>query len=161
MQKNLTDDSWAALYPLFGFLIGRCIGSAAIRHQSFFDGDIEAMFTFYKLGELNAARHHSPGNIQRLIQGTMPLSEYAGIELEPVSALSLAAVMRRPRESTRRRLKKLVQLGMAEVCVQAGKRGYVISRKSIEHFYHDDRILYEDLVKLVEVVDRFQGNVRS
>jgi hypothetical protein len=41
---------------------------------------------------------------------------------------------------------------------QEGKRGYVFSKKAIEYFFHDDRILYEELVKFVETVDAFQKN---
>lgn len=156
MEKNLSDEKWLALYPLFGFLVGRCFGAAAARHQGLFTGDVEAMFTFYRLGELNAANHHSPENIERLIDKTMPMSEYAQIRLVPVSALSLAEIMRRPRESTRRRLKKLVDLGLAEEREEDGKRGYVITQRAIEYFFQDDRILYEDLVRMVELIERFQ-----
>ncbi len=79
------------------------------------------------------------------------------IELTPVTALSLSEISRRPRETVRRKLKKMVDLGLVTER-QEGKRGYVFSKKAIEYFFHDDRILYEELVKFVETVDAFQKN---
>lgn len=156
-MKKITDEQeWAATYPLFGFLIGRTIGGSHVRHLRLFEGDLEALYVFYRLGELNAASHHQPANIQRLIDGTMPMQEYMAIRLDPVSALSLAEIMRKPRETVRRKLKKLVALGLAQEVEIDGRKGYVITQKAIEHFYHDNRLLYNDLIYLVETLRRFQ-----
>ncbi len=157
MKKNLTIEEWVPLYPLFGFLVGKTFGAAFRRHQALFDYDAECAALFYQLGELNAANFYNPDNVRRLIHRQITVEEMEHIELTPVTALSLSEISRRPRETVRRKLKKMVDLGLVTER-QEGKRGYVFSKKAIEYFFHDDRILYEELVKFVETVDAFQKN---
>ncbi len=161
MKKITSDAEWAAIYPLFGFLLGRVFIGGHTRRQAIFDSDVEAMYVFYRLGELNAAAHHQPGNIERLIEGTISNEEYSRIKLTPVTALSLAEIMRRPRETVRRKLKKLVELGLAQDTEIDGRRGYIITRAAIERFYHENRTVYNDLVYMVETLRRYQDARQS
>lgn len=156
MKKITSDAQWAAIYPLFGFLVGRVFGGGHRRHESIFDGDVEAMYVFYRLGELNAAAHHQPGNVERLIEGTISHEEYSRIKLIPVTALSLAEIMRKPRETVRRKLKKLGDLGLAREAEIEGRRGYVITQAAIARFYQENRVLYDELIYVVETIRRFQ-----
>jgi len=157
MKKNLTLEEWIPLYPLFGFLVGKTFGTAFRRHQALFDYDAECAALFYQLGELNAANFYNPANIRRLVHRQITVEELQHIELVPVSALSLAEISRRPRETVRRKLKKMVDLRLV-VEKEGGKRGYVFTQRAIEYFFHEDRMLYEDLVNLVETVENFQNH---
>ena len=157
MKKNLTLEEWIPLYPLFGFLVGKTFGAAFRRHQALFDYDAECAALFYQLGELNAANFYNPANIRRLIHRQISVEEMQHIELTPVSALSLAEISRRPRETVRRKLKKMIDLGLV-VEKREGKKGYVFSQRAIEYFFHEDRALYEELTMLVEYVEAFQAH---
>lgn len=158
MKKNLTLEEWIPLYPLFGFLVGKTFGAAFRRHQALFDYDAECAALFYQLGELNAAKFYNPENVRRLIHRQISVEELQQIELTPVSAMSLAEISRRPRETVRRKLIKMVDLGLVVEQRQGARRGFVFSQRSIEYFFHEDRVLYEELAQLVEYVNVFQKN---
>lgn len=155
MKTNISDGEWARIYPIFGFLFGRTTLASHKRQMALFDRDCELAFIFQVTAELNFHHYYSPQNMLDLIRNGVSLSEISRVQQVPVSALSLANIAGIPRESARRKLKKLVEKGL----LLQGEGGYMVTEKAMAYYFQEVRQIYEDFALTVNTVEALQQNL--
>lgn len=156
MKINLSDEEWVKVYPLFGFLYGRFAISAHKRQAALFDHDSELAFIMRALADLNFHHYYSPANMERIVENGVSFEELSTIKQVPVSALSLASILNIPRESARRKLKRLVSMGLV---VQEGG-GYFSAPKTLQYYFNESRRIYEDFARTANTIGTLQRNAR-
>ena len=155
MKTNIDDESWMKVYPVFGFLYGRCAVASHKRQLTLFEHDVELAFIMMVVAELNFHHHYSPDNMMEFVKKGISLDELADVKQVPVSALSLSQIINIPRESARRKLKKLVQM---ELLIQS-EEGYSLTQKTIEYYFFETRKIYEDFANMANTVEALQKNL--
>lgn len=156
MKTHLSDEQWRSVYPIFGFLYGRCVIASRKRQLPIFDHDAQLEWILQVAAELNFHHHYSPDRMVEMVKSGVSLAEVSKVEQIPVTALSLASIVKIPRETVRRKLKKLVEKGFL---VQIDE-GYMVTMKTIEYYYEEVRRIYADFAATVNTLEALQQSLK-
>jgi len=155
MRNTISDEDWNKIYPIFGFLYGRSAIASRKRQLQIFEHDSNLEFVLQVTAELNFHHHYSPDRLIDLLKSGSSLNEITQATQVPVSALSLAAIIHIPRETARRRLKKLEQMGL----LRRANKGYMVTQKTIEYYYTEVRKIYEDFSSTAAAMHVLKSNL--
>jgi predicted transcriptional regulator len=155
MRSTISDEDWHKLYPIFGFLYGRSAVASRKRQLQVFEHDSNLEFILQVTAELNFHHHYSPDKLIDLLENGVSFDDVLQVKQVPVSALSVAAIINIPRETARRRLKKLEEMGL----LHRTPKGYMVTQKTIEYYYTEVRKIYEDFSITAAAIHILKANL--
>lgn len=101
---------WRA-FSLVAFTMNRFIVDHVLRAARLFDDDIEALMLFGMLAHLNVTHIMRPGSTPSDVLDSRGRLHDSQPRLRPVRTSDLAQIIRRPRETVRRKLERLAAAG--------------------------------------------------
>jgi len=131
------------------------------RMSDLYMGDHELRYVLQITSSMNFYRFYTPEKVMEIVVNGVSFKELSLIVQTPINALSVSQVGRIPRESARRKLKKLLELGYLELSPDGGAPGYITSKKTIEYFFESNRLLYEDFAACANTIELMQKNIYS
>lgn len=155
MRSTISDEDWSKIYPIFGFLYGRSALASRKRQLPIFEHDSNLEYVLQVIAELNFHHYYSPDRMIDLLKRGVSLNEVLQVTQVPVSALSVAAIIHIPRETARRRLKKLERMGL----LHRADKGYMITQKTLEYYYTEVRMIYEDFTSTAAAMRVLKSNL--
>lgn len=159
MKTNLNDKEWHEIYPIFGHLFGTCMLSAAKRHMGTFGTDVEMLRLLQHTSQLNFSNIYTLEKLIELLKNGLGTDELSKKKQTPISALSVSQITRFSRESTRRKLKKLEEMGFLEYVKDDPIDGYITTTKTLSYYYEENRKIYENFARMCNMVEELQENL--
>lgn len=148
------------IYPIFGHLYGNVAINSHRRNASVFGLDLKLKHILHNVAKINFEKFYSLANIDQLLKEGISTDQLIHIEQNPVSALSVSQITKLSREMTRKKLIDLTEMGWLEYACISGKTGYVTTQKSLEFFYHETRMVYEDFARICNMMHELQDNLK-
>lgn len=160
MKTNLNDDEWKKTYPIFGHLYGNVALASYKRHLAVFGSDLKLKHLLHSTAKINFEKFYALANIDKLLKEGVTTDQLMMIEQNPVSALSVSQITKMSRELTRKKLIELTAMGWLEYGCISDKTGFITTRKTLEFFYNETRLIYEDFARMCNMLHELEDNLK-
>lgn len=160
MKTNLNNDEWDKIYPIFGHLYGNIAIASHKRNAAIFGLDLKLKHLLHSTTKINFEKYYTLSKIDQHLQKGVSTDQIMQVEQNPVSALSVSQITKMSRESTRKKLILLTENGWLEYACIGDKTGYITTRKTLEFFYNETRMIYEDFARMCNMMHELQDNLK-